>query len=198
MGDETEKDWGKVRAESADAPQENTENGEEDNLDFKQESLTHPSYEALEEKLTQAEQEAFENKEKCMRALAEVDNVRRRAERDVTNAHRYALEKFVDSLLPVMDSLEQGLELAKKDADGSMIEGTEMTMKLFLDVLEKHKVKQFNPVGDKFDPQIHEAMSIQPTADVAPNTVMAVFQKGYLLNDRVIRPARVVVAKEEK
>jgi molecular chaperone GrpE len=159
-------------------------------------ALDHPSYIDLEEKLTLAEQQLFEHREKAMRAMAEVDNIRRRAERDVSNAHRYALEKFSVALLPVVDSLEQALQLADKSDDTSMREGLELTMQLFVGVLEKFGVKQLNPIGEVFDPQQHEAMSMQPSADVAANTVLMVFQKGYVLSERVIRPARVVVSKD--
>ena len=158
-------------------------------------ALDHPSYIALEEKLTLAEQQAHDNWDKSVRAMAELDNIRRRAERDVANAHRYSLEKFSEALLPVVDSLEQALQLADKEADASMREGLELTMKLFVGVLDKFEVKQLDPVGEVFDPQQHEAMAMQESADVAPNTVLMVFQKGYKLNDRVIRPARVIVTK---
>ena len=148
-----------------------------------QSALNHESYAALE------------NWEKSVRAMAEVDNMRRRAERDVANAHRYSLEKFSASLLPVVDSLEQALQLSHSEADASMREGLELTMKLLVDVLDKFDVKQLNPIGEVFDPQQHEAMSMMESPDAAPNTILVVFQKGYKLNDRVIRPARVIVAK---
>lgn len=158
-------------------------------------ALNHESYAALEEKLTLAEQQAHENWEKSVRAMAEVDNMRRRAERDVANAHRYSLEKFSASLLPVVDSLEQALQLSHTDADANMREGLELTMKLLVNVLDKFDVKQLNPMGEVFDPQQHEAMSMMESPGAAPNTILVVFQKGYKLNDRVIRPARVIVAK---
>ena len=161
-------------------------------------ALDHPSYIALEEKLTLAEQKAHESWEKLVRSVAEVDNIRRRADRDVTNAHRYALEKFVDMLLPVVDSLEHAIVLAEKKEDASLHEGLELTMRMLIGVLDKADVKPIDPQGLPFDPQTHEAMSIQETEEVAPNTVLAVFQKGYILNDRVIRPARVIVSKEKK
>src|SRR5207247_402113 len=131
-----------------------------------------------------AEQKAHENWEKSVRALAEVDNIRRRTEREVANAHRYALEKFSTSLIPVVDSLEQALHLATQHGDDAMREGMELTTKLMIDTLEKYGVKQISPLGEPFDPQLHEAMSIQPSDSAAPNTVLTVFQKGYVLNDR--------------
>lgn len=196
MSDKFTKDWKKVREETDRAVE-----GAEDELlpADKQEhvagTLEHPDYAALEEQLTLAEQKAHENWEKSMRAMAELDNVRRRAERDVANAHKFGQEKIISSLLPVLDSLEQAVQLADTDKDTSMVEGLNLTMKLFLDVLQKQNVIQLDPMGAVFDPQEHEAMSIQELSDVAPNTVVAVFQKGYKLNDRVIRPARVIVAK---
>lgn len=156
-------------------------------------ALPHPDYEELEEKLTLAEQKAHENWEKATRALAELENVRRRAEREVSNAHRYSIDKLLQALLPVADSLEQALQIAEKDSQ--MAEGLKLTLKLFLDVLEKQGVTQLNPEGEPFDPKEHEAMTMQEAETAQPNTVLAVFQKGYKLHDRIIRPARVVVAK---
>ncbi len=129
--------------------------------------------------------------EQVVRLIAELDNVRRRAERDVANAHRYSLEKFSVALLPVVDSLEQALQLANKECS----DGLELTMKLCLDVLKKFNVHQLDPTGELFDPQQHEAMSMQESNDVAPNAILMVLQKGYKLNDRVIRAARVVVSR---
>ena len=124
-----------------------------------------------------------------------MDNVRRRAERDVANAHRFGTEKLIKNFLPVLDSLEQALQLAKTESQQAMQEGLELTMRIFLEVLEKENVQQIDPLGEIFNPQEHEAMSMQEAENVAPNTVVTVFQKGYRLHDRVIRPARVVVAK---
>jgi molecular chaperone GrpE len=161
-----------------------------------EDSLEHSSYKELSEQLTNAEQKAHENWEKSVRAMAELDNVRRRAEREIANAHRYGAEKLLSSLLPVVDSLEQALQMAAKEEDAAMREGLELTMKLFVDVLQKFDVQQIDPMGVPFDPQEHEAMSMQDAPGAAPNTVIAVFQKGYKLNDRVIRPARVIVSKK--
>jgi molecular chaperone GrpE len=158
-------------------------------------ALAHASYQELEDKLTLAEKQAHENWEKSVRAMAEVDNMRRRAERDVENAYKYSSEKIIVNLLPVVDSLEQAIQLSDSKADASMREGLELTMKLLVDALEKQGVKQLNPMGEVFNPQEHEAMSMQESPDAANNTILMVFQKGYKLNDRVIRPARVIVAK---
>jgi molecular chaperone GrpE len=160
-------------------------------------ALDHPSYIELEEKLTLAEQKAHEHWEQSVRALAELENVRRRAEREVANAHRFGLEKIITSLLPVVDSIEQALQMAEKEAQPAMHEGLELTMKLFLDVLQKFEVEQLDPINEVFDPQQHEAMSMMEAANTPPNTVITVFQKGYKLNDRVIRPARVIVSKNK-
>ncbi|MCP0913143.1 MULTISPECIES: nucleotide exchange factor GrpE [Legionella] len=194
MSKKTTKDWEKIRE---DLREENDLLAEDESAEVASKaeagSLEHPSYQELEEKLTLAEKQAHENWEKSVRAMAELDNIQRRAQRDVENAHRYGLEKFISSLLPVLDSLGQALQLAEQDK--AMLEGLQLTMKLFLDVLKKHGVEEINPEGLPFDPQLHEAMAMQEAPDVAANTVLTVFQKGYKLNDRVIRPARVIVAK---
>ena len=138
-----------------------------------------------------------ELKESVLRAQAELLNVRRRAERDVENAHRYAIEKFAKDLLAVLDSMDRALELARTTDgfDMAMLEGTEMTHKLLLDTAAKHGVEAIDPVGVAFDPKEHQAMSMVPSAEHAPNTVMAVMQKGYKLEGRVIRAAMVVVSQ---
>ncbi|MFV8570060.1 nucleotide exchange factor GrpE [Marinobacter sp. SBS5] len=144
-----------------------------------------------------------EYQDQALRAQAEMQNVRRRAELDVEKAHKFALEKFVKELLPVADSLEKAVESTEGHADsagelvGSIRQGVEMTLSLFLGSLKKFNVEQLNPVGEPFDPQQHEAMSMVPAPDAEPNSVVAVVQKGYLLNGRVVRPAMVVVAKAE-
>lgn len=148
----------------------------------------------LRKELDHVQKSEGEAKDKMIRACAEMENVKRRAERDVTSAHKFALEKFAKDLLPVLDSMEQASEVGGDSAEvGSMRQGVEMTLKMFLDVAAKYNLKQINPVGEPFNPEEHEAISMQPNPDMDPNMVMAVFQKGYLLNDRVIRPARVVV-----
>ncbi|KTD82622.1 nucleotide exchange factor GrpE [Legionella waltersii] len=197
MSDHNKKDWHKFKEENLvdeDFFDEPVEEALSEQSNHGEQALDHPSYSDLEEKLTLAEQQAHEHWEKSVRALAELDNVRRRMEREVANAHKYGVEKLLSSLLPVMDSLEQALQLADKNNDSAMHEGLELTMKLFLDVLQKFDVEQIDPMGQVFDPQQHEAMSMQPAPESAPNTVIMVFQKGYKLSDRVIRPARVVVS----
>ncbi|MBR9871545.1 MAG: nucleotide exchange factor GrpE [Gammaproteobacteria bacterium] len=143
-----------------------------------------------------------EYQDQALRAQAEMQNVRRRAELDVEKAHKFALEKFVKELLPVADSLEKAVESTEgSEESGELVasirQGVEMTLSLFLGSLKKFNVEQLNPVGEPFDPQQHEAMSMVPAPDAEPNSVVAVVQKGYLLNGRVVRPAMVVVAKAE-
>ncbi len=143
-----------------------------------------------------------EAQEQMLRSQAEMQNVRRRAEIDVEKAHKFALEKFVKELLPVADSLEKAVESTEgNDNAGELVasirEGVEMTLNLFMSSLGKFNVEQLNPVGEPFDPQQHEAMSMVPAPDAEPNSVVAVVQKGYLLNGRVVRPAMVMVAKAE-
>jgi len=197
MSDKSKKDWKSFKEDSVREEQDLDALMDEDLNDLENEpvGLEHPSYLDLEEKLTAAEQKAHDNWEKATRAMAEVENIRRRAERDVANAHKYSLDRFVDGLLPVVDSLEQALQLADKEANASMHEGLELTMKLLLGVLSKHQVEQLDPMNEMFDPQQHEAMSMQEANGVKPNTILLVIQKGYKLNDRIIRPARVIVAK---
>jgi molecular chaperone GrpE len=199
MTDQSKKDWKKFKEDASVKETQDFEDMlndlEEDIPKSATDLLEHPSYRELEEKLTLAEQKAQEATDKVLRVMAELENMRRRSELDVNNAHRYALKSFVDGLLPVMDSFEQAIQLENKASDANMIEGLKLTMKLFLDVLEKFGVKQLDPVGEKFNPEEHEAMAMQEAKDVAPNMVLVVFQKGYKLNDRVIRPARVIVSK---
>jgi len=143
------------------------------------------------------ETQVEELKEALIRSQADLQNVRRRAERDVENAHKYAVEKFVKDLLAVLDSMDRALELAEttEGFDAAMLEGTQMTHKLLLDTAAKHGVEPINPVGEAFDPQEHQAMSMVESADHELNTVMAVMQKGYKLEGRVIRAAMVMVTK---
>ena len=132
-----------------------------------------------------------------LRTQAELENLRRRAERDVQNAHKFGLEKFINELLPVIDSMEMGMAAANAEDENvkPLLEGMKLTLKMFQSVLEKMGVTPVNPENEAFNPDFHQAMSMQETADVEPNTVLAVMQKGYVLNDRLVRPAMVVVSK---
>lgn len=155
------------------------------------------SPEELIDRLDQAEKKATENWDQLLRTKAEMDNIRRRTQKDLENAHKYALEKFIAELLAVKDSLELGVNAAQQEnvTVDSLREGSEMTLSMLASVFEKFNVVELNPEGEKFNPDHHQAMSIQPTAEMEPNTVMAVMQKGYLLNDRLVRPAMVMVSK---
>ncbi|MBI5460727.1 MAG: nucleotide exchange factor GrpE [Gammaproteobacteria bacterium] len=148
--------------------------------------------------LEDARSKADEHWDQCLRLQAELDNLHKRNQRDLENAHKYALEKFAGALLPVRDSLEMGIAVAAQGQNidpAKLIEGSELTLKMLASALEKFGITEVNPQGERFNPQFHEAMSIQPRADLEPNTVVAVMQKGYLLNDRLIRPAMVIVSK---
>lgn len=150
------------------------------------------------EMLEDARAKADDHWNQLLRANAELENTRRRARQDVENAHKYGQERLVQELLSVKDSLEMGLAAAKAtddDAAGQMIEGVELTLKMLSTAFEKFSIQEVDPVGEAFDPSLHQAMSMQESTDHAPNTVMAVMQKGYQLNDRLIRPAMVVVSK---
>lgn len=148
--------------------------------------------------LEDARAKADEHWNQLLRANADLENARRRARQDVENAHKYGVERFVQELLPVKDSLEMGLAAASNsdnDAAASLKEGVELTLKMFDSTLEKFSVKTVDPVGEAFDPALHQAMTTQESAEHEPNIVIAVMQKGYQLHDRLIRPAMVVVSK---
>ena len=130
-----------------------------------------------------------------LRAQAEIQNIHKRAERDVINAHKFALEKFAGSLLDVVDNLERALDASPEtETNKALRDGIVLTHKGFIDALKKHAVEQVNPVGEPFNAELHQAVSMQPSADVAPNTVLNVLGKGYTLNGRLLRPAIVIVA----
>lgn len=157
------------------------------------------SIEALRELLEEANRKAEDNWEQVLRAKAEIENQRKRASRDVENAHKYALERFINEFLPVKDSMELGFVAADQSADvDSLKEGMALTLKMFESALEKCSIQEVNPVGEKFDPELHQAMTMAEDPDAKPGTVITVVQKGYLLNDRLIRPAMVVVAKKDE
>ncbi|MCD8547470.1 MAG: nucleotide exchange factor GrpE [Aeromonadaceae bacterium] len=152
---------------------------------------------ALLEKLEAAEAAAAEERDRAVRAVAEMENIRRRAAQDVEKAHKFALEKFVGELLPVIDNLERALEAGDQANEllKPLLEGVELTLQSMQNSVAKFGVQAINPQGQPFDPNQHQAMSLIENAEVAPNTVIAVMQKGYELNGRVVRPAMVMVAK---
>lgn len=156
-----------------------------------------PTIESLSEQIEALKTSAAEYLDRAVRAQAELDNVRKRTIRDIENAHKYALEKFVNELLPVLDSLELGINASENIEDTSSLrEGMELTMKIFCSSLEKSGVKSVEPQkGDKFNPDQHEAVTVQEVEDVESGAVTTTLQKGYELNGRLIRPAKVIVAK---
>ncbi|MDH2243772.1 nucleotide exchange factor GrpE [Pseudomonas sp. GD03909] len=145
---------------------------------------------SLEEQLAAAQDQS-------LRVAAELQNIRRRAEQDVEKAHKFALEKFAGDLLAVADSLERGLELSSPDDEAvkPMREGVQLTLKLLQDTLARHQLEQLDPHGEPFNPEHHQAMAMEESTHVEPGSVLKVFQKGYLLSGRLLRPAMVVVSK---
>lgn len=151
----------------------------------------------LQNQLVAAEEKANQHWERLLRLQAEMDNLQRRAERDVANAHKYALEKFVSELLPIVDSLERAVATHSNEESGagSLLDGVTLTLKMFYAGLEKFGVQQVDPMNQPFNPELHQAVSTLVDSDVKPGTVISVLQKGYLLNNRLVRPALVVVSK---
>jgi molecular chaperone GrpE len=147
----------------------------------------------LQAALAAAETRALESRDMYMRALAEIENVRKRAARDVEQAHKYAVDRFANDLVGVKDSLELGL-IAGASPE-TLLAGTEATLKLLSKAFEKAGVIELDPLGEPFNPELHEAMAMQPSAEHVPDSIMQVVQKGYQLNGRLLRPARVIVAR---
>ena len=158
------------------------------------EPLDHVELTAL---LEDARGKADEHWDQVVRLQAQIDNLRKRSERELANAHKFALEGFVNELLPVKDSLEMGL--AAFDVEGAdtdtLREGVELTLQMLANAMDKAAIKEVNPQDERFDPEFHQAMSTQQRDDVEPNTVVTVVQKGYTLNGRLVRPAMVIVSK---
>ena len=169
------------------------------NNDSKSELLDHPDYVKLMNDLTQVEQDRDDLRKQLLFSKADLDNTRKRFERDLDSAYKYSIDRLVLELLPVIDSLERGLEIKSPDENNEILKnmhaGMELTINLFLKALQKYGVKQINPVGEIFNPKEHEAMVLEDASGVVQNTVIKVVQKGYLLHDRVLRPALVSVAK---
>lgn len=151
----------------------------------------------LQQELERVKNELAQAQEQSLRAQAELHNVRRRAQQDVEKAHKFGLEKFVGDILPVADNLERALNATQEQAGDFQVltEGVELTLKSLLDALKRHQVEQVNPAGEPFNPEYHQAMTAVPNPDVEPNTVLDVFQNGYTLHGRLVRPAMVVVSK---
>lgn len=152
--------------------------------------------ESLEEQLEAERKKAQENWELALRTQAELENLRKRTYRDIENAHKYALEKLATELLGVRDSMELGLSAALESTDITGIrEGMELTLKMISQVMEKFDIREINPEGEKFNPELHQAMAMQETDKLKPNNVISVMQKGYVLKDRLLRPALVTVSR---
>jgi len=168
-----------------------------DAVEVKLEDTPEVTIELLLEQIEALKTSAADSLDKAVRAQAELDNVRKRTSRDIENAHKYALEKFISELLPVLDSMELGLNASDNVEDASSLrEGMELTMKMFCSSLEKSGVSPVDPQkGDKFNPDQHEAVNMQEVDDAESGTVVTTLQKGYELNGRLIRPAMVIVAK---
>ena len=170
----------------AEVAAENSENMESKEVDV----------EFLQGQLEKLQEQSKVSLDKVVRAQAEMENLRKRAARDVENAHKYALEKFTDELLPIMDSLELGLSASVKAKNlDDLCKGMELTLEMFNTVMEKFGITMIEPKGEKFNPELHDAVSMQETDDSNSGIIIEVMQKGYTLNGRLIRPAMVVVAK---
>lgn len=198
--DETRNDQQPTQEESAEQQEQPREAADQAEQAPEAEDRATPQ-EGSEGEVAELREQLAEQKEQVLRAKAEMQNVRRRSELDVQKAHKFGTEKLIKELLPVVDSLEKAIESTRDDevANEKVVtrirEGVDMTLNMLLTNLEKFNVKQINPVGEPFDPQLHEAMSMVPSQEAEPNSVIAVMQKGYTLNDRLVRPAMVMVAK---
>ncbi len=203
MGKKTQKD----EAELADKDAEKVEIMTEENLDPQETKAEEMSTEEVTDatlgealkKLVDAEEVASRANDDLLRVQAEMQNLRRRSEQDIEKAHKYSQEKFTTELLSVMDNLERALAAAANHEDDTVkaiYEGVDLTLKSFTDCFNRFHIEAVDPMGEPFDPQLHQAMTIIENAEVEPNTVIEVMQKGYTLHGRVIRPAMVVVSKE--
>jgi len=186
-----------AEGQQAETPEEVTDELNESTLKASDEATEDEAEISTEEALEQAQVTIKDYFDQMMRLRAEMENNRKRAERDVQNAHKYALKNFTEALLPIIDSMEMGMEAAKADNATleSIREGSELTMNMFVQVLKKNGLDQVNPLGEKFDPELHQAISMVEDEAAESNTVINVMQKGFTLNERLVRPAMVVVAK---
>jgi molecular chaperone GrpE len=181
--------------------EDSKQNEAQENVEVVEETLEAGSMDgdiaALQAELDAMRDEMLQMKEHSLRALAEAQNMKRRAEIDVENARKYGAEKIITDMLPVVDNLERALQSADAEIEGikPVLEGVELTLKGFLDALAKSNVEMVDPHGEPFDPNLHQAMTMIENPDIEPNSVVAVMQKGYRLNGRLLRPAMVVVSK---
>ena len=160
-------------------------------------SLDAPTVDAIQAEIESLNEQLIDAHEQALRATAEAQNARRRADQDVEKAHKFGQEKLVADLLPVVDNLERAIEAVDVNDENlkSILEGIELTLKSFQDTLKRNNVEVLNPEGEPFDPQLHQAMTMVESAEAEPNSVLNVFQKGYTLHGRLVRPAMVVVSK---
>lgn len=187
-----------AQGEQVQSPAEATEAVAEPGVSEGNDAQESPSGElSLEEIVTQLQEDVIAAKDAAMRAQADAQNIQRRAEQDVEKARKFALERFCSELLPVADNLERALEAAAGDDEivKPIAEGVQLTLKSFQDAMKKFNIEVVDPQGEPFDPQLHQAMSMVENSEVEPNTVVAVMQKGYTLNGRLVRPAMVMVSK---
>jgi molecular chaperone GrpE len=204
VSDETNKDSSAAndQAESAEIKNEQSkaeQSKEELNAEIEAELLDEIEAEQEEQQPVSEQllEQVAKANDQVLRVQAEMQNVRRRAERDVESAHKFALDKFAADLLPVVDNLERALAAidAADEGQKSVAEGLELTLKSFVEVLARYKIEAIDPAGQSFDAELHQAVSMVPNPDLEANTVMDVFQKGYTLNGRLVRPAMVVVSQ---
>ncbi len=165
-------------------------------MNAEQQAATNPA-DLAQERIVELEGQLVSAQENALRAAAEAQNIRRRAEQDIEKAHKFALEKFATDLLAVLDSLERGLEVSDPTDEKirPMREGMELTYKLFLDTMKRFQVERVDPQGEPFNPEQHQAMAMEESIHAEPNSVLKVFQCGYMMNGRLLRPAMVVVSK---
>ncbi len=165
-------------------------------MNAEQQAATNPA-DLAQERIAELEGQLVSAQENALRAAAEAQNIRRRAEQDIEKAHKFALEKFATDLLAVLDSLERGLEVSDPTDEKirPMREGMELTYKLFLDTMKRFQVERVDPQGEPFNPEQHQAMAMEESIHAEPNSVLKVFQCGYVMNGRLLRPAMVVVSK---
>ena len=192
---EEEKDTEEPKSESAD---DDCLNDNPSNVVVDSEESSEKSEEEITvDSLSELEMQLEEMKDQVLRHQAEVQNVKRRAEQDVEKARKYALERFCNELLPIVDSLEMAILSASPDQEDSesILKGVKLTLKMFVDTLAKFNLEQIDPEGEPFDPKSHQAVSMVENNEVEPNTVLSVMQRGYVLSGRLIRPAMVVVSK---
>ena len=190
-------DIGKNRIEDIEDTLEAQSNPEDNNKSAEAKpSSPEEGLEKANDEIQRLSEYAQDMKDESLRAKAEMENIRKRAERDVQNSRKFGIEKFAKELLPVTDSVDQALKHeVKLDEAVAMKEGIEMISKILIDVFKKNGLEELDPKGQKFDPNLHEALAMIPNLELEDNTIFEVFQKGYLLNGRIIRAAKVIVVK---